>query len=95
MCVHICVDAPVREMCQTVIAFICTRACIIQDGAEIYAYYLVKTFFNPAAAAAAHDAATMTAITTWNTKFLETQDDNKQWSDRKTLWKAFATALER
>lgn len=54
----------------------------------------MKTFFNPATAAA-HDAATMTAITNWNTKFLDTQEENKQWSDRKTLWKAFATALER
>lgn len=69
-------------------------ACNTQDGAELYAYYLSKTFFNPAAAKA-YDAATVTAISSWNTKFLDTQEDNKQWQDRKKLWKAYTTALEK
>lgn len=64
-----------------------------EDGADIYAYYIAKSFFN-AAAAKSIDSATMQAIISWNTKFLDTQDEGKQWTDRKALWATFVAAMD-
>lgn len=64
-----------------------------QDGTDIRAYYAATTFFN-AAVAKSLAGATMQAITSWNFKFLDSQDESTQWADRKKLWAKFVEACE-
>lgn len=40
------------------------------------------------------DASTWTAISSWNTKYLESQDDNKPWIERKKMWKSFVASVD-
>lgn len=64
-----------------------------QATAEPYAFYIAKSFMNKASVEHI-DGSTWAAISSWNGKYLDSQDDNKQWVERKQMWKSFLATLE-